>query len=123
MNRRGSRLGPQIQTLARFQSIAPAISTFGILRASTAIAELSFADVAPNVVTDREICKISIVGLGMRTHAGVAAKAFALLAGESINVQMVSTSEIKISVVVHERYGELALRVLHDGFGLGDPPA
>jgi aspartate kinase len=97
-------------------------------RARTAIEELAwppefrFADAAPSVVTDPEICKISIVGLGMRTHAGVAAKAFALLAGESINVQMVSTSEIKISVVVHERYGELALRVLHDGFGLGDPP-
>jgi len=91
-------------------------------RARSAIEELRFADVAPTVVTDREICKISIVGLGMRTHAGVAAKAFALLAGESINVQMVSTSEIKISVVVHERYGELALRVLHDGFGLSEPP-
>jgi aspartate kinase len=88
-------------------------------RARAAIEGLRFAEIAPSVVTDREICKISIVGLGMRTHAGVAAKAFALLAAEGINVQMVSTSEIKISVVVHERYGELALRVLHDGFGLG----
>lgn len=88
-------------------------------RARTAIAAIQFGGPAPAIATDREICKISIVGLGMRTHAGVAARAFALLAGEGINVQMVSTSEIKISVVVHERYGELALRALHDGFGLG----
>jgi aspartate kinase len=92
-------------------------------RAAAAITELRLGADAPQMVTDREICKISIVGLGMRTHAGVAAKAFSLLAAEGINVQMVSTSEIKISVVVHERYGELALRALHDGFALGgDPP-
>ncbi len=96
-------------------------------RARDALDSIQFGDAPPVIHGDREICKISIVGLGMRTHAGVAAKAFALLAAEGINVQMVSTSEIKISVVVHERYGELALRVLHDGFGLGDgglaPPA
>jgi len=54
----------------------------------------------------------------MRTHAGVASKAFELLGRENINIQMVSTSEIKVSVVVHERYGELAVRALHEGFGL-----
>ncbi|MFO0632886.1 MAG: aspartate kinase [Nannocystaceae bacterium] len=91
-------------------------------RAAAALAGQTLGGELPRLSTDRDICKISIVGLGMRTHAGVAAKAFALLAGESINVQMVSTSEIKISVVVHERYGELALRVLHDGFGLGAAP-
>ncbi len=90
-------------------------------RAAAAIAAIQFGESAPTIVTDREICKISIVGLGMRTHAGVAATAFGILATEGINVQMVSTSEIKISVVVHERYGELALRALHDGFGLGAP--
>lgn len=73
------------------------------------------------VLTDPKICKVSVVGVGMRSHAGVAAKTFALLAGEGINIQMVSTSEIKISVVVDERYGELALRCLHDGFGLHEP--
>lgn len=73
----------------------------------------------PDLLSDREICKISIVGVGMRTHAGVAAKAFEILGREAINIQMVSTSEIKVSVVVHERYGELALRALHAGFGLG----
>jgi aspartate kinase len=73
------------------------------------------------VVTDPAICKISIVGVGMRTHAGVAARAFKALAREKINIQMVSTSEIKVSVVVHEKYGELALRSLHSEFGLGNP--
>ena len=60
-----------------------------------------------HVLTDPAICKISIVGVGMRTHAGVAARAFAALAKERINIQMVATSEIKVSVVVEERYGEL----------------
>lgn len=73
----------------------------------------------PEMLSDRDICKISIVGVGMRTHAGVAAKAFEILGREAINIQMVSTSEIKVSVVVDERYGELALRALHAGFGLG----
>ena len=73
------------------------------------------------LLTDAGIAKISIVGVGMRTHAGVAAKAFTILAAEGVNIQMVSTSEIKVSVVVDEKYGELALRALHDGFGLGDP--
>lgn len=88
-------------------------------RACEALDTVQFGDSPPEIRRDREICKISIVGLGMRTHAGVAAKAFGVLANEGINVQMVSTSEIKISVVVHERYGELALRALHEGFGLG----
>ena len=94
-------------------------------RATTALGTVQFGAPAPTITSDRAICKISIVGLGMRTHAGVAAKAFGLLAAEGINVQMVSTSEIKISVVVHERYGELALRALHEGFDLGNstPPA
>ncbi|MCH9685807.1 MAG: ACT domain-containing protein, partial [Deltaproteobacteria bacterium] len=76
-----------------------------------------------SIVTDPRICKVSIVGVGMRSHTGVAAKTFALLAAEGINIQMVATSEIKISVVVDERYGELALRCLHDGFGLQHGPA
>ncbi len=70
------------------------------------------------VETDRAICKISVVGLGLRSHAEVAARAFAVLARENINVQMVSNSELKMSVVVDERYGELALRSLHSAFGL-----
>ncbi len=89
-------------------------------RSRELISKLSFGGEPVGAITDPEICKISIVGVGMRTHTGIAARAFRLLADEKINIQMVSTSEIKISVVVHERYGELALRVLHDGFGLGD---
>jgi aspartate kinase len=73
---------------------------------------------AKDVQTDEGISKISIVGLGMRTHAGVATKMFETLAGEGINIQMISTSEIKISVVIDAKYTELAVRVLHDAFGL-----
>jgi aspartate kinase len=75
------------------------------------------------LVTDREICKVSIVGLGMRTHAGVAARMFELLAAEGINIAMVSTSTIKISVVVHQSQGQRALACLHAGFGLSRGPA
>jgi len=73
---------------------------------------------AKDVQTDEGISKVSIVGLGMRTHAGVATKMFQTLAGEGINIQMISTSEIKISVVIDAKYTELAVRVLHDAFGL-----
>ena len=66
--------------------------------------------------SDPDIAKISVVGVGMRTHAGVAAKMFQVLAREGINIEMISTSEIKISVVIHEKYAELAVRVLHDAF-------
>jgi len=69
---------------------------------------------AKDVVTDENIAKISIVGLGMRSHAGVATKMFQTLAHEGINIQMISTSEIKISVVIDEKYTELAVRTLHD---------
>jgi aspartate kinase len=70
------------------------------------------------VLTDENISKVSIVGLGMRSHAGVATTMFKTLASEGINIQMISTSEIKISVIVDAKYTELAVRVLHDAFGL-----
>jgi len=73
---------------------------------------------AKEVLTDENISKVSIVGLGMRSHAGVATTMFKTLAAEGINIQMISTSEIKISVVVDAKYTELAVRVLHDAFGL-----
>jgi aspartate kinase len=66
--------------------------------------------------------KVSIVGLGMRSHAGVAAKMFQLLAAEGINIQAISTSEIKVSCLVAPKYTELAVRALHDGFSLGSVP-
>ena len=67
---------------------------------------------------DNKICKVSAVGVGMRSHPGVASKMFRILAEEGINIQMISTSEIKISVVVDEKYLELAVRVLHKAFEL-----
>ncbi len=71
------------------------------------------------IKTDDSIAKVSVVGVGMRSHAGVAQKMFEILAKENINILMIATSEIKISVVVDAKYAELAVRVLHDGFGLG----
>jgi aspartate kinase len=71
---------------------------------------------AKGVLVDTGIAKISVVGVGMRTHAGVAAKMFEVLAAEGINIEMISTSEIKISVVIDAKYTELAVRVLHDAF-------
>jgi len=81
--------------------------------------EASAAELGAREVTgDNTIAKVSIVGVGMRSHAGVAATMFKALADESINMQMISTSEIKISVVVDEKYLELAVRALHTAFGL-----
>jgi aspartate kinase len=73
---------------------------------------------ASQVIGDDKIAKVSIVGVGMRTHAGVASKMFRALAAENINLQMISTSEIKISVVVEDKYMELAVRSLHQAFEL-----
>ena len=71
---------------------------------------------AKGIKIDTDMAKISVVGVGMRTHAGVAAKMFEVLAREGINIEMISTSEIKISVVVEAKYTELAVRVLHEAF-------
>ena len=70
------------------------------------------------ILTDASIAKISCVGIGMRSHAGVAAKMFRILAEENINIKMISTSEIRTSIVVDEKYMELAVRALHKAFGL-----
>ena len=78
---------------------------------------------AREVTGDDKIAKISIVGVGMRSHAGIASQMFKTLADEGINIQMISTSEIKISVVVEEKYLELAVRSLHNAFGLERPGA
>jgi aspartate kinase len=77
---------------------------------------------AQQVVGDENIAKISIVGVGMKNNAGVAVRMFEALSGENINILMISTSEIKISCVIEDKYGELAVRVLHDAFDLGQPP-
>jgi aspartate kinase len=76
--------------------------------------EINFSEVK----ADTGVCKISVVGIGMRSHAGVAAKMFKVLANEGINIQVITTSEIKISVLVERKYMELAVQALHDAFGL-----
>jgi aspartate kinase len=78
---------------------------------------------ASDVVGDPKICKVSIVGIGMRSHVGIAAKMFKVLSEEGINIQMISTSEIKTSVVIDEKYMELAVRALHKAFELEQPSA
>jgi aspartate kinase len=78
------------------------------------------ADINASAIdTDKTLCKVSIIGVGMRSHPGVAARMFRTLAEEGINILMISTSEIKISVVIEEKYLELAVRVLHNAFCLG----
>jgi len=73
---------------------------------------------AASVVGDPRICKVSVVGIGMRSHVGIASRMFRTLSEEGINIQMISTSEIKISVVMEDKYMELAVRALHKAFGL-----
>ena len=67
---------------------------------------------------DKNVCKVSVVGVGMKSHSGVAAAAFTAMAQQNINIQMISTSEIKVSMVIDEQYGELAIRTLHDVYEL-----
>ncbi|PNU21560.1 aspartate kinase [Geothermobacter hydrogeniphilus] len=74
---------------------------------------------AAEVCSDEAISKISIIGVGMRSHSGVASKMFQVLAQEGVNIQMISTSEIKVSCIIDAKYTELAVRVLHEAFGLG----
>ena len=75
---------------------------------------------AGEVLGDQDIAKVSIVGLGMRNHAGIASLMFETLAKENINISLISTSEIKISCIIEGKYTELAVRALHEAFGLGD---
>lgn len=96
----------------------------GDMKKAVAILEQVARDLsAREVIADDKITKISLVGVGMRSHAGVASKMFATLAKENINIQMISTSEIKISVVVDEKYLELGVRALHTAFDLDAPVA
>ena len=92
-------------------------------RAKKLIEEVQKHIGAKELIGDDRIAKVSIVGVGMRSHCGIASKAFRALSEEGINIQMISTSEIKISVVVDEKYLELAVRVLHDAFDLAHEPA
>jgi len=67
---------------------------------------------------DEHVCKVSVVGVGMKSHSGVAATAFTVMAKNNINIQMISTSEIKVSMIIDEEYGELAIRTLHEAYEL-----
>jgi len=85
-------------------------------------AERGKSFMARDIIGDNRICKVSVVGIGMRSHVGIASRMFKTLADEGINIQMISTSEIKISVVIDEKYLELAVRVLHRAFELDSTP-
>ena len=96
----------------------------GDIKKAVSVLESVAKDIgARELISDDKICKVPSVGVGMRSHAGVASKMFATLAKENINIQMISTSEIKISVVVEEKYLELAVRALHTAFDLDAPAA
>jgi aspartate kinase len=92
-------------------------------RAERVLAGLAREIGAEGVTTDDRIAKVSAVGVGMRSHAGVAARMFRALSTEGINIQMISTSEIAVSCVIEDKYTELAVRALHDAFDLGGPRA
>ena len=87
-----------------------------VQKALSRVAHIAEEIQAGGVTSDTQVAKVSIVGLGMRSHAGVASRMFQVLAREGINIQMISTSEIKISIVIEAKYRELAVRVLHDEF-------
>jgi aspartate kinase len=88
-------------------------------KATAALEEIARAVGAQGVLHDERVAKISIVGVGMRSHSGVAARMFSAMSREGINIQMISTSEIAVSCVIEDKYAELAVRSLHDAFELG----
>jgi aspartate kinase len=101
--------------------------TFTVTKADLERAKPTIESVARDVGArevryDEDVVKVSIVGLGMRSHAGVAAKMFRVMADEGINIQAISTSEIKVSCLVAAKYTELAVRALHEAFELGKAP-
>lgn len=100
-------------------SITFTLAKTDLARAKPWIEEVGKSLGAREVRYDEDVVKVSIVGLGMRSHAGIAAKMFRILANEGINIQAIATSEIKVSCLMAAKYTELAVRALHDGFGLG----
>jgi aspartate kinase len=88
-------------------------------RAVAALEDVARKVGAQGLVHDERVAKVSIIGVGMRSHSGVASRMFATLAREGINIQMISTSEIAVSCVIEDKYAELAVRALHDAFALG----
>ncbi len=94
-----------------------------LVKAKEVVARVTQDVHAGGVETDDDVAKVSIVGVGMRNHSGVAAKMFQVLASEGINIQIISTSEIKVSCLIQSKYTELAVRALHTAFGLDKAPA
>jgi aspartate kinase len=88
-------------------------------RAATALDEIAREVGAQGILYEERVAKVSIIGVGMRSHSGVAARMFSALSREAINIQMISTSEIAVSCVVEDKYAELAVRALHEAFDLG----
>jgi aspartate kinase len=110
-----------VQNISRdgFTDISFTLPRADRTRAEGVLGELAREVGAQGVVADDRVAKISIVGVGMRSHAGVAARMFETLSAEGINIQMISTSEIAVSCVIEDKYTELAVRALHDVFALG----
>jgi aspartate kinase len=110
-----------VQNISRdgFTDISFTVPRGDAARASAALDEIAKAVGAQGVLRDERVAKISIVGVGMRSHSGVAARMFGALSREGINIQMISTSEIAVSCVIEDKYAELAVRALHDAFELG----
>ncbi|MDP5070037.1 MAG: ACT domain-containing protein, partial [Congregibacter sp.] len=98
------------------------VSRSELLRAQEILKRTASELGAREVRADSRIAKVSVVGVGMRSHAGVASQMFEALAEVNINIQMITTSEIKISVIIEEKYLELAVRSLHSSFGLDAEP-
>jgi aspartate kinase len=94
-----------------------------LAKARDVVTEVARAIKAGSVESEVEIAKVSIVGVGMRNHSGVAARMFRVLSAEGINIMAISTSEIRVSCVIGAKYGELAVRALHTEFGLDAPAA
>ena len=108
----------QNASIEGFTDLTFTVSRKDIRQATRLVEEISKDIGAQKVEVDENVAKVSIVGVGMISHSGVAAKMFATLAREGINILMISTSEIKVSCVIQSKYTELAVMVLHDAFGL-----
>ena len=110
-----------VQNISRdgYTDISFTVPRGDVARAHTLLDEIGRAVGAEKTVHDERVAKVSIVGVGMRSHSGVAAVMFGALSKEGINIQMISTSEIAVSCVIEDKYAELAVRALHDTFELG----
>ncbi|MDR2050499.1 MAG: aspartate kinase [Deltaproteobacteria bacterium] len=95
------------------------VSRKDVKKALAAMEELRAQMPGMEVLHDANVCKVSLIGVGMRNHSGIASRAFSAISRENINILIISTSEIKISCLLEEKYGELAVRTLHDAFELG----